>query len=43
MRVIGTRIRADMEKVRMHADALECITDEAYWPFPAYAQLLFSE
>ena len=43
MRMIGTKIRTDMQSVRTYADELECITDEDYWPFPVYAQLLFSE
>ena len=43
LRMIDTVLRVSMREVRAHADALECITDEAYWPFPVYAQLLYSE
>ena len=43
MTYMGTVIREDMSKARTHADALEGLTDSAYWPFPVYAQLLFSE
>ncbi len=31
----------DMEDIRSHADALELLTDKAYWPFPTYSDLLF--
>ena len=30
-----------MDTVRAEADALELITDKAYWPFPTYSDLLF--
>ena len=30
-----------MEALRMDADVLEQLTDKSYWPFPAYADLLF--
>ncbi|MBR0173325.1 MAG: glutamine synthetase type III, partial [Lachnospiraceae bacterium] len=43
MAYMGTVIREDMSKARAHADALEGLTDSAYWPFPVYAKLLFSE
>ena len=43
MRYICRTIRADMERARNAADALETITDEEYWPFPVYSKLLFSE
>ena len=33
----------DMVLARSAADQLESITDEAYWPFPGYSKLLFSE
>ena len=31
----------DMDAVRGAADALEQLTDKAYWPFPTYSDLLF--
>jgi glutamine synthetase len=30
-----------MDAVRAEADALELLTDKAYWPFPTYSDLLF--
>ncbi|MBQ7678618.1 MAG: glutamine synthetase III, partial [Butyrivibrio sp.] len=36
------QILADMNAARESADALELLTDENYWPFPVYAELLFS-
>ncbi len=30
-----------MDSVREDADALEAMTDKAYWPYPTYADLLF--
>ena len=36
-------ILSDMAKAREEADALETLTDEEYWPFPVYSDLLFSE
>ena len=36
-------IIADMDKARDAADQLELLTDNAYWPFPTYSDLLFSE
>ena len=33
----------DMQAAREAADALEKITAREYWPFPVYADLLFSE
>ena len=36
-------ILSDMVKAREEADALETLTDEEYWPFPVYSDLLFSE
>ena len=36
-------ILIDMAKAREEADALETLTDEEYWPFPVYSDLLFSE
>ncbi|MBR0163746.1 MAG: glutamine synthetase III [Lachnospiraceae bacterium] len=43
MRYIGKTIRADMQKAREAADALEEMTDTYVWPFPVYSDLLFSE
>ena len=31
----------DMEALRTQADALEALTDKAYWPYPTYSDLLF--
>ena len=31
-----------MSLLRETADALECLTDRSFWPFPAYDELLFS-
>ena len=36
-------ILADMSAARESADKLELLVDEKYWPFPVYADLLFSE
>ena len=36
-------ILADMAAAREAADQLESITDENYWPYPVYSELLFSE
>ena len=36
-------ILRDMAKARVEADSLETLTDEEYWPFPVYSDLLFSE
>ncbi len=33
----------DMKEVREAADALEVLTEKKYWPFPVYADLMFSE
>ena len=30
-----------MDAVRNDADALEELTDKAYWPFPTYSDLLY--
>ena len=30
-----------MIAVRLHADALEKITDKSYWPYPTYSDLLY--
>nr|MCR5093714.1 glutamine synthetase type III [Lachnospiraceae bacterium] len=43
MQYIRKTIIADMEKARLIADQLEAKTDEEYWPFPTYSELLFSE
>ena len=32
----------DMSDARTYADRLELLTASGYWPFPTYAQLLFS-
>ena len=34
-------ITNDMSAVRAEADALELITDNSYWPFPTYSDILF--
>ena len=34
-------ILSDMNKARAAADQLEAITDEKYWPYPVYSDLLF--
>ena len=34
-------ISCDMAAVRAEADALELITDNSYWPFPTYSDILF--
>ena len=31
-----------MENLRKPADRLEMLTDEKYWPFPTYGELLFN-
>jgi glutamine synthetase len=31
-----------MEELRIHVDALEHLTDKAYWPYPSYGDMLFS-
>ena len=36
-----TVIAQDMATVRAEADALELITDNSYWPFPTYSDILF--
>jgi glutamine synthetase len=36
-----TIIVKDMKNVRLEADALELITDNSYWPFPTYSDILF--
>lgn len=43
MRYYHKTITEDMKKARNAADQLELITDARYWPFPVYADLLFSE
>ena len=43
MRYYHEVIIADMAAARSAADQLESITDEKYWPFPVYSDLLFSE
>ena len=30
-----------MEAARADADQLETLTDQSYWPFPTYSDLLF--
>ena len=34
-------VAKDMAAVRAQADALELITDNSYWPFPTYSDILF--
>ncbi len=41
-RYMHDRVLPAMKEVRIHADALEQITDKTYWPFPTYDELLFS-
>ena len=36
------RLIVDMERIRTLADELETLTGSAYWPYPTYAQLLYS-
>ena len=43
MKFYHDTIIPDMAKVRESADALELLVDKKYWPFPVYADLLFSE
>ena len=43
MKFYHDTIIPDMTKVRESADALELLVDKKYWPFPVYADLLFSE
>ena len=35
-------IKVQMQEVRAIADELETIVSKEYWPFPTYADLLFS-
>ncbi|MCR4600408.1 MAG: glutamine synthetase III [Clostridia bacterium] len=41
MRYYHDVILADMSAARAAADKLEAVTDEDYWPFPVYSDLLF--
>ncbi len=41
-RYMHDRVLPAMKEVRIHADALEQMTDKKYWPFPTYDELLFS-
>ena len=43
MRYLHDTIVKDMAQARSAADALEAVVDRKYWPFPVYADLLFSE
>ncbi len=43
MAYINKTIIPDMEKAREYADELEAGTDSAFWPFPSYSELMFSE
>ena len=43
LRYYHDTVLADMAMARKAADQLEAITDEKYWPFPVYSELLFSE
>ena len=38
----ASRNLRDMADARASADRLETLTASDYWPFPSYAQLLFS-
>jgi glutamine synthetase len=40
--VIRDDVLAAMDALRAAADKAEAVTDKAYWPFPTYADLLFS-
>ena len=40
-RYMHDRILPLMRNLRVHADALERITDKSFWPFPTYDDLLF--
>ena len=40
-RYYGSVIVSDMDAARKQADILESLTDKAYWPYPAYSDLLF--
>ena len=41
MQYIATTIRSLMDKVRVHADALECEVADNLWPLPKYQEMLF--
>ena len=41
MQYCATTIRGLMDKVRMHADALECEVADNLWPLPKYQEMLF--
>jgi glutamine synthetase len=43
MKYLHKTIIKDMDDARSASDALEAVVDEQYWPFPVYADLLFSE
>ena len=36
------KVKPAMEKLRESADALEQLVDKRAWPFPTYADLMFS-
>lgn len=42
MKYLFKTVAVDMRRARSAADSLEAITDASYWPFPVYADLLFS-
>jgi glutamine synthetase len=41
MQYCATEIRALMDEVRVHADALEADVADEYWPLPKYQEMLF--
>jgi len=41
MKYCAGPLRSLMDKVRMHADALETEVADAYWPLPKYREMLF--
>ncbi|MCR4588051.1 MAG: glutamine synthetase III [Lachnospiraceae bacterium] len=43
MKYLRNTVIKDMTVAREAADALEAVIDQKYWPFPVYADLLFSE
>ena len=41
MKYYADTIRALMDKVRLHADTLECEVADKLWPLPKYQEMLF--
>jgi glutamine synthetase len=37
----STKVKPYMENIRYHADKIELIVDNQYWPLPKYRELLF--